>query len=68
MKKEDRIKQLSEATMKMFEESAKKYPDVKILLDDYSILKKEENSRFTPEFLDGYLSCISDLIITKKMI
>lgn len=66
MTTEDRIKQLENASIKRLEEAAEKYPDIKILLDDYNSLKKEP--RWTVEFLDGYLACISDLIIVKKMI
>ncbi len=66
MTTEERIKQLEGGFHKKIEEAAKLYPDIKILWDDYNILVKEP--RWTAEFLDGYLSCISDLIIVKKIV
>jgi hypothetical protein len=66
MTPEERIEQFKRADIKRFEEAAAKYPDIKILLEDYERLKAQPN--WSAEFLDGYLSCISDLIIVKKMI
>ena len=66
MNKEERIKQLNASFDKRMEEEAKKHPDIKILLDSYKKIKKD--SKFSKEFLDGYLSCISDLVYVKKMV
>jgi hypothetical protein len=66
MTTEERLKSLEDGFLKTVEEAAAKYSDIKILFDDYKKLK--EQPRWTEEFLDGYLSCISDLIIVKKMI
>lgn len=66
MTQEERIEQLKKSEFKRFEEAAAQYPDIKILLEDYERLKGQ--ARWSAEFLDGYLSCISDLIIIKKMV
>lgn len=66
MTREERIKQLENSSIKRFEEAAEKYPDIRILWDDYNKLLKEP--RWTKEFLDGYSACISDLIIVKQML
>ena len=65
MTHEERIEQLKKTELKRFEEAAEKYPDIKLLWNDYHTLKGQ--ARWSEEFLDGYLSCISDLIIIKKM-
>ena len=58
---------MDESFKKTLQEAADKYPDVAILLSDYNKISKQEG-KWTKEFLDGYLSCISDLIIVKKML
>lgn len=63
---EDRIKQLEDSSKKRFEEAAENYPDIKILWEDYHKLVGQ--ATWTTEFLDGYLSCISDLIMIKKLV
>jgi len=68
MEQEERIKQLNLYFFRTLEEAAIKYPDIKILLDDYNKIKDQENSRWSKEFIEGYLSCMSDLIIIKKML
>lgn len=54
-----------EEVKKRFEEAAEEYGDVKILYDSYKKLTKQK--KWSEEFLEGYLSCISDLIYTKKL-
>jgi hypothetical protein len=64
MTTEERIEQFKRLEIERFEEAAEKYPDIKILWNDYNKLKTQP--QWTEEFLNGYLACISDLIIVKK--
>ena len=66
MTTEERIELFKKYEMKRFDEASEKYPDIKILLDDYEQLIMEPG--WSEEFLKGYLSCISDLVIVKKII
>lgn len=50
--------------MQNFEDEANKHKDVRLLLDSYHTLKTQQ--RWPDQFLEGYLSCIGDLIFTKK--
>ena len=60
-----RIAQFEKSALDRFEEAADKYPDIKILWDDYNKLKGQ--AQWGEKFLEGYLSCISDLILIKKI-
>ena len=71
----DRIQKMQESAQKDFEAACRKYKDVRYLYEDYlSLVKQNEEAekkqihqhRWSKEFLDGYLSCINDLIIEKK--
>lgn len=64
MTNEERTEQFKKGEIKRFEEAAEKYPDIKMLWGDYNKLKTQP--QWPEEFLNGYLSCISDLIIVKK--
>lgn len=58
------LKKIEEAAKKEMEEFALKYPkDIGLLYSSYTELLKQN---WSEEFLKGYLSCISDLIIIKK--
>lgn len=61
----ERIKQMQDSAIEDINKEAEKYPDIKILLDDYNTLKNQKS--WTQDFLEGYLSCISDLKYIKKM-
>lgn len=61
---EERMNQLNASFDKMMEEAASKYPDIKELLESHVALKKQP--QWSESFLEGYLACISDLIIIKK--
>ena len=65
MDNKERMEQLNASHLKNLEENAEKYPDIKKLLDDYKTLQTQE--RWTKDFLDGYLSCISDLTFIKRL-
>lgn len=64
--KRDIIKILEEHSVKYYKQYSEKYlEDVGLLYNSYiNELIKQEN--WSEEFLKGYLSCISDLIIIKK--
>lgn len=62
---EERIKQLNASFNKRMEEAAVQYPDIKMLLESHAALKKQP--QWSESFLEGYLACISDLILMKKM-
>lgn len=64
--KRDIVKILEAHELKHYKEFSEKYPeDVGLLYNSYiNELTKQEH--FSEEFLKGYLSCISDLIIIKK--
>lgn len=57
-------KRMEEESIKFYEDGAKEYPDVKSLYESYLTLTKQ--SRWSKDFLEGYLSCIGDLIYAKK--
>ena len=63
---EERIAQLNASFNKRMEEAASQYPDIKILLESHVALKNQP--QWSESFLSGYLACISDLIIMKKML
>lgn len=72
---EERIQKMIEHAKEDFQAAVKKYKDVRYLYEDYlSLIKQNEEAdkkqihqhRWSKEFLEGYLSCILDLIITKK--
>ena len=62
---QERIKGMEASFEKRLEEAANEHPDIKILLDSYNKIKTQEWSK---DFLDGYMSCISDLIYVKRML
>jgi heme oxygenase len=62
----ERLDRLNKSAFKTVEEAAEKYKDIKILWEDYKSLEKK--GTFSEEFLKGYFSSISDLIIIKKML
>jgi hypothetical protein len=60
---------LEDMTIKRMEEAASEYPDIKILWDDFNKLKNQKSGdspMWSDKFLEGYWSCISDLIYIKK--
>jgi hypothetical protein len=58
------LKKLEDTSTKELEEFSKKYPeDIGRLYDSYKTLQTQTWSK---DFLNGYLSAISDLIIIKK--
>lgn len=60
------LKKLEEKAIKEMEEFALKYPeDIGCLYDSYKVLITQTSTWEKP-FLEGYLACISDLIILKK--
>lgn len=63
---EERKKQLNASFDRRMEEAAAKYPDIKILLSDLEKLKTQP--QWSESFLEGYLACISDLVLIKKML
>mgnify|MGYP000942850735 CR=1 FL=1 len=75
MTHEERIAKMQESAEKDFQAAVKKYKDVRYLYEDYlSLIKQNKEAdkkqihshRWSKEFLEGYLSCIRDLIINKK--
>lgn len=59
------LKKLEESSIKELEDFAKKYPkDIGCLYESYKTLLNQ--TRWSKDFLDGYLAAISDLIIIKK--
>lgn len=65
MTTEERISSFEEHDRKRFEEFASKFPeDIGRLYASYKVLKTQD--RWTPEYLNGYLAVISDLIIIKE--
>lgn len=62
---ENRIKSIEKSYSEHLEEYGEKYPDIRILVDNYNKFKKENT--FSKEFLDGYLATITDLIYIKKL-
>jgi hypothetical protein len=58
------IKSMGESAFKALEEVAQKYPDVKILFEDYKKLTTQE--RWSEDFLEGYWCCLSDLTWVKR--
>lgn len=63
--KKERIDQLKSYFDKEMKEIAKSHPDIEILINDYESLKS--NGKHSTEFLEGYMACISDLSIIKKL-
>ncbi len=61
----DRIESIMNSHTEHLEKMADEYPDVKILLDSYKKLLTQ--NRWSKDFLDGYLSCISDLTFVKRL-
>ena len=59
-----RIKSMEDSFWKQIEETAKKHKDVDIILQDYKKLKEQ---KWSDEFLKGYVSCLSDLCLIKKL-
>lgn len=60
------LKKLEESALKEMEEFAQKYPkDIGCLYDSYKVLITQTKTWEKP-FLEGYLACVSDLIILKK--
>lgn len=64
---EELLKKMDDSFKKTLQEAADKHPDIAILLSDYNKISKQDG-KWTPEFLNGYLACISDLTIIKKML
>lgn len=61
----EKLKKLEESGIKKIEEFAINYPnDIGRLYNSYKILQTQ--SRWSKEFLDGYLSTINDLILIKQ--
>lgn len=63
---EERMNSLNASFDKRMEEAAAQYTDIKILLESHVALKKQP--QWSESFLEGYMACISDLIIMKKML
>ena len=67
MPTEEQLNGMEESFQKALQEAADKHPDIAILLSGYNKISKQEG-KWTSEFLNGYLACISDLTIIKKML
>lgn len=60
---DERAIQLRESSIRFMDEMAKKYEEVGLLYGSHKILSCQDHS---PDFLEGYMAAISDLIIIKK--
>lgn len=60
----ERKKQFEASAKKRFEEACEEYEDINLLYQSYNQIKEQKT--WSKKFLNGYLSCISDLIYAKK--